>query len=46
MANHFDILQDFNKRSEQDGGLTDSKDDRKALLRMLLKVRTVSVNLL
>eukprot|EP01043_Picozoa_sp_COSAG02_P070475 COSAG02_NODE_12493_length_1537_cov_1.769124_4_plen_33_part_01 len=33
MATHFDIMKDFNTRCEQDGGLTDSKDDRKALLR-------------
>ena len=38
MASHFDIMQDFNTRCERDGGLTDSRDDRKVLLRMLLKV--------
>ena len=39
MASHYGIMDDFNAKCEREGGLTDSEEDRKTLLRMLLKVR-------
>lgn len=43
MASHFAIMEDWNSRCGREGGLTDSEEDRKALLRMLLKAADLGI---